>query len=161
MVGENTVIGKNVFVDAGVEIGARCKIQNNVSVYAGVTIDDDVFVGPSVTFTNDLVPRAFNTDWHRTDTRVGRGASLGANSTVVCGNDIGEYSMVAAAAVVTHPVPAHALAVGHPARIVGWVCRCGAVVSRDSDRPADITCPACQEAGQEAGQEASQEEGTS
>ena len=148
VLGDGTVLGKNVFVDAGVSIGKRCKVQNNVSVYAGVTIEDDVFVGPSVTFTNDLVPRAFNAEWTQSPTRIREGASLGANSTIVCGNEIGEFAMVAAAAVVTRDVPAHALAVGHPARIVGWVCRCGAVVSRAAERPDDVACVGCKEKGE-------------
>lgn len=142
-VGENSVIGKNVFVDAGARVGARCKVQNNVSVYSGVTIEDDVFVGPSATFTNDLVPRAFNGDWTRTDTLVRRGASIGANATIVCGVELGEYCMVAAGAVVTKDVEDHSLVVGNPARHRAWVCTCGTVVSRSEQRPVDLSCPEC------------------
>ncbi|NND73438.1 MAG: N-acetyltransferase [Ilumatobacter sp.] len=141
--GPGCVIGKNVFVDAGVTVGARCKIQNNVSVYSGVTIGDDVFVGPAATFTNDLVPRAFSSDWTVTETMVRTGASVGANATLVCGNDLGAYSMVAAGSVVTNDVADHALVVGNPARHRAWVCRCGNVVSRDAARPSDLSCAAC------------------
>ncbi len=143
-VGMDTVIGKNVFVDAGVSVGARCKIQNNVSVYSGVTIEDDVFVGPAATFTNDLVPRAFNADWTRTDTLVRRGASVGANATIVCGVELGEYCMVAAGSVVTRNVAEHSLVMGNPARHRAWVCTCGAVTSRSQQRPADIICTECE-----------------
>ena len=142
-IGDGCVLGKNVFVDGEARIGHRCKIQNNVSVYSGVTIGDDVFVGPAATFTNDLVPRAFNTEWVITETRVADGASIGANSTIVCGNELGEYSMVAAGATVTKSVEAHQLVAGTPARHLGWVCRCGVVVSRESERPADVCCDDC------------------
>lgn len=142
-VGANTVIGKNVFVDAGVRLGAGCKIQNNVSIYSGVTIEDDVFVGPSATFTNDLVPRAFNADWTRTDTFVRSGSSIGANATIVCGVELGEYCMIAAGAVVTRNVDDHSLVVGNPARHRAWVCRCGTVVSRSDERPDTVVCERC------------------
>lgn len=142
-VGDDCVLGKNVFVDAGAVVGDRCKIQNNVSVYHGVTIADDVFVGPAATFTNDLVPRAFNAEWKVSNTHVGTGASIGANSTIVCGNDLGEYSMIAAGATVTRSVAAHQLVAGCPARHRGWVCRCGQVVSRDVEAPTDLECRDC------------------
>lgn len=142
-IGRDCVIGKNVYVDANAVVGSKCKIQNNVSVYQGVTIGDDVFVGPSATFTNDLVPRAFNDEWVVTPTNVGRGASVGANATIVCGTTIGEYAMVAAGATVTRDVSAHQLVGGTPARHMGWVCNCGVVVSRDQEAPSNITCPSC------------------
>lgn len=142
-VGAGCVLGKNVFVDAGAVVGDRCKIQNNVSVYHGVTIGDDVFVGPAATFTNDLVPRAFNTEWVVTETTVADGASIGANSTIVCGNRLGRYSMVAAGATVTRDVADHELVAGIPARRLGWVCRCGVVVSRAEQAPADVRCDEC------------------
>lgn len=125
-VGEGCTLGKNVFVDAGVEIGNRVKIQNNVSIYAGVTVEDDVFVGPSAVFTNDRVPRAHaGVDWEIVPTRVRSGASIGANATIVAGVEIGSHSLVGAGAVVTRPVPSHGLVFGNPARLQGWVCRCG------------------------------------
>ena len=128
---ENVVIGsdcnlaKDTYIDIGVTIGDRCKIQNSVSVYAGVTIEDDVFIGPCVTFTNDMRPRAFIRGWKITPTTIKKGASLGANSTVVCGVTIGEYAMVAAGSVVTKDVPSYALVMGNPARVKYYVDRDG------------------------------------
>ena len=142
-VGANCVIGKNVYVDTEAVIGDRCKVQNNVSVYHGVTIGNDVFVGPSATFTNDLVPRAFNAEWVITPTHVGDGASIGANSTIVCGTTIGPYAMVAAGATVTRDVASHQLVAGTPARHLGWVCVCGVVVSREQTAPSDLSCTTC------------------
>jgi len=142
-VGRDCTIGANVFVDAGVHVGARSKVQNNVSVYAGVTLSDDVFVGPGAVFTNDRVPRAVNPSWHITPTRVGRGASIGANATLVCGHDIGEYAIVAAGAVVTRAVAPHQLVAGNPARHHGWVCWCGSLVSRDAEAPDILDCGDC------------------
>ena len=113
-IGAGCVLGKNVYVDTGAVVGDRCKLQNNVCVYDGVTLGDDVFVGPSATFTNDLVPRAFNADWAITRTTVADGASIGANSTIVCGTRIGRYSMVAAGATVTGDVQDHQLVAGTP-----------------------------------------------
>ena len=124
-IGEACIIGKNVYVDEGVYIGNRVKIQNNVNIYHGVTIEDDVFLGPSMTFTNDRFPRAFNQEWTVVPTRVKKGASIGANVTIRCGITIGEYAMAGAGSVVTHDVPAYALVAGNPARQIGWVCRCG------------------------------------
>jgi len=132
-IGRECILGKDVFVDAGVVVGDRCKIQNAALLYHGVTLGDGVFVGPRVTFTNDLAPRAVNpdgspkgdADWTVTPTRVLDGASLGAASTIVCGVTIGRWAMVAAGAVVTRDVPDHALVVGVPARHVGWVGEAG------------------------------------
>jgi len=142
-VGSDCVLGKNVYVDDGAVVGDRCKIQNNVSVYQGVIIGNDVFVGPSVTFTNDKVPRAFNHDWVVTPTLVEDGASIGANSTIVCGTSIGAYAMVAAGSTVTRSVEPHQLVGGTPARHMGWVCTCGLVVARTVESPASFDCPKC------------------
>ncbi len=119
-IGEGCILGQNVNIDSEVVVGDRVKIQNNVSVYRGVTIEDDCFLGPSCVFTNVINPRAHveRKDEFR-PTRVGRGATVGANATVVCGNNLGRYSMVAAGAVVTHPVPDHGLVLGVPARLSG------------------------------------------
>ena len=124
-IGKNCIISKNVYIDTGVVIGNNVKVQNNVNVYHGVTVEDDVFLGPSMTFTNDLYPRAFNEDWEITETVVKKGASLGANVTVVCGVTICEYAMAGSGSVITKDVPSHALVVGNPAKQIGWVCRCG------------------------------------
>ncbi|MBD0384174.1 acyltransferase [Paenibacillus sedimenti] len=115
-IGNNCIISKDTYIDTNVRIGDNCKIQNSVSVYNGVTIEDDVFVGPNVSFTNDKVPRAFHHDWTITPTLVKRGASLGANCTIICGVTIGEYAMVAAGSVVTKDVEAYTLVKGNPAR---------------------------------------------
>lgn len=125
-IGENCVLGQNVVAGPDVRIGNNCKIQNNVSLYKGVELADGVFCGPSCVFTNVLTPRAEveRKDEFRT-TPVGRGATIGANATIVCGHRIGEYAMVAAGAVVTHDVPDHALVAGIPARRIGWVSRTG------------------------------------
>jgi len=136
--GANCVIGRNVYVDTNVVIGDRVKIQNNVSVYQGVTIEDEVFVGPCAVFTNDLRPRAQNPDWQITPTVVRRGASIGANATIVCGIEVGQYAMIAAGCVVTRDVAPHQLVAGNPARPMGWVDKQGQVVSRDPHPPADL-----------------------
>ena len=125
-IGNDCILGQNVYVGPGCSVGDRVKIQNNVSVYNGVTLEDDVFCGPSMVFTNVRTPRAFvERKSEFASTQVGRGATLGANCTVVCGNNIGPYAMVAAGAVITADVDAHALMMGVPARRVGWVCQCG------------------------------------
>ncbi|WP_422770255.1 acyltransferase [Plantactinospora sp. WMMC1484] len=134
-VGAGCVIGRNVYVDANVVVGDLVKIQNNVSVYQGVTIEDEVFVGPCAVFTNDLRPRAQNPDWQITPTMVRRGASIGANATLVCGIEIGEYAMIAAGSVVTKDVKPYQLVAGNPARPKGWVDARGEIVSRDPERP--------------------------
>ncbi len=142
VIGADVQLGSNVFVDEGVHIGDRVKVQNNVSVYAGVELEDEAFVGPAAVFTNDLNPRATG-DWILTPTFVRRGASIGANATIVCGNELGEHCLVAAGAVVTRSVAAHQLVLGNPARPAGWVCRCGTVVSRAVERPAELDCSSC------------------
>jgi len=125
-IGERCNIGQNVLVSQGVTIGDGVKIQNNVSLYTGVNIEDDVFLGPSCVFTNVITPRAFiNRRGEFRQTEVKKGATIGANATIICGNSIGRYAMVGAGAVVTEDVPDHALVIGTPARIVGYVCKCG------------------------------------
>ncbi len=137
-IGERCVLGQNVFVGSGVAIGDGVKIQNNVSVYAGVTIADDVFLGPSCVFTNVLTPRAHV---ERKDeyapTSVGRGVTVGANATVVCGHALGDYALVGAGSVIITDVPAHAVMVGNPSRRIGWACKCGEVL------PSAGVCARC------------------
>ena len=139
-VGERCIFGQNVFIAPGVVIGNGVKIQNNVSVYAGVEIEDDVFLGPSCVFTNVNNPRAHV---ERKDeylkTRVRKGVSVGANATIVCGSELGQYCFVGAGAVVTSDVPAHALVYGSPARVRGWVCECG----QKLPERANATCDRC------------------
>ena len=129
-IGTNCILSKDVYIDQAVRMGNNCKIQNSVSVYQGVTIEDDVFIGPNVAFTNDKVPRAFNVDWKITPTIVKRGASIGANATIVCGVVIGEYAMVAAGSVVTKDVPPYTLVMANPARQVALIDKAGNVVTR-------------------------------
>jgi UDP-2-acetamido-3-amino-2,3-dideoxy-glucuronate N-acetyltransferase len=142
VIGRDCVIGQNVLVASGVRIGDGCKIQNNVSLYTGVILEDHVFCGPSLVFTNVVNPRAeiVRKDEYR-PTLVKRGASLGANATIVCGVTIGAYAFIGAGAVVTRDVADFALAFGNPAQQQGWMCRCG--VRLDVDR-AEIECLACQ-----------------
>lgn len=151
VIGRSCNLGKNVYIDDGARVGDRVKIQNNVSVYHGVEIGDDVFVGPSAVFTNDLRPRAHAADWRITATRIRSGASIGANATVICGTEIGENAMVAAGSVVTRTVRPHQLVAGNPARHLGWVCRCGAVISREEQPPASLSCEGCAGRGTPAG----------
>lgn len=144
VVGERCNIGQNVVISPGVTLGNNVKVQNNVSIYTGVELEDDVFCGPSMVFTNVINPRSHvvrKNEFRRT--RVGRGASLGANSTIVCGHDIGRYAFVGAGAVVTKDVPDYALVIGTPARIVGWVCECGVKLSGGAVPPASVRCPDC------------------
>jgi UDP-2-acetamido-3-amino-2,3-dideoxy-glucuronate N-acetyltransferase len=125
-IGENCNIGQNVVVSPGVKLGNNVKIQNNVSIYTGVTCEDDVFLGPSMVFTNIVNPRSavIRKDQYVT-THVGKGASIGANATIVCGHDIGEYAFIGAGAVITKYVPPYALVVGNPGRHVGWMSEYG------------------------------------
>lgn len=124
--GEGCNIGQNVVISPGVVLGRNCKVQNNVSVYTGVTCGNDVFLGPSCVFTNVVNPRsAVNRKSEYLKTHVGNGATIGANATIVCGHDIGEYAFIGAGAVVTRNVPSFALLVGNPARQLGWMSKFG------------------------------------
>ena len=135
-IGARCAIGQNVCIGPDVTTGNGCKIQNNVSVYKDVTLEDDVFCGPSMVFTNVLTPRAFVERKNEfAKTLVKKGATIGANATVICGHDIGEYAMVGAGAVVTKEVLAYALVVGNPARRIGWVSKTGERLG------ADLICP--------------------
>ena len=126
IVGDNCNIGQNVVIGTGVILGSNIKVQNNVSIYTGVTCDDDVFLGPSMVFTNVINPRsAINRKDQFLKTHVGLGATIGANATIVCGHDIGKYAFIGAGAVVTKTVPAYALLVGNPAKQIGWMSEFG------------------------------------
>ncbi|MBG0781712.1 MAG: N-acetyltransferase [Bacteroidales bacterium] len=139
-IGENCNFGQNVVVSPGVVLGNNVKVQNNVSIYTGVICEDDVFLGPSMVFTNVINPRsAVNRKAEYAKTIVGRGASIGANATIVCGNDIGEFAFIGAGAVVTKAVPAYALVVGNPARHVGWMSEYGHRLNFDENGIA--ICP--------------------
>jgi len=141
-VGAKCNLGQNVVVGPDVSVGRGCKIQNNVSVYQGVTLEDDVFCGPSMVFTNIFNPRAHIPRMHEVrQTLVKKGAALGANCTIVCGNTVGRYAFVGAGAVVTKDVPDHAVMVGNPARQIGWMCACGEKLD-----PESLACPVCGEA---------------
>ena len=129
-VGARCNVGKDVYIDTDVIVGDDCKIQNFATLYRGLTVGNRVFIGPHACFTNDLYPRAVSPDWQVVPTRVEDGASLGANATILCGVTIGRNAMVAAGAVVTKDVPAHALVAGVPAKVVGWVCECGRPLDR-------------------------------
>jgi len=143
-IGKRCNIGQNVVVSPQVVIGDNVKIQNNVSIYTGVILENDVFCGPSMVFTNVVNPRSHvsRKDEYRA-TLVKQGASLGANSTVVCGHTIGRYAFIGAGAVVTKDVPDYALIVGNPGRISGWMCSCGVKLAVGSAPPVQATCQAC------------------
>ncbi len=152
VIGPESIIGKGCYLDAGVQIGSRVKLQSNISVFHGVTIEDGVFVGPHVCFTNDKAPRAINpdgslkgaADWTVSSTLIRYGASLGANATIVCGVSVGRFAMVAAGAVVTRDVPDYGLVLGNPARLVGYVCPCGQrLPGGPTPTPEARACPAC------------------
>jgi UDP-2-acetamido-3-amino-2,3-dideoxy-glucuronate N-acetyltransferase len=142
-IGENCQVGQNVYVGSKVKIGNGVKIQNNVSVYENVVIEDDVFLGPSMVFTNVINPRSFISRKHEfKDTLVKKGTTIGANATIVCGIVLGEYSFVGAGATVTKDVPDYALMVGVPAKLIGYMCKCGVQLV---EKESVYTCPDCQE----------------
>ncbi len=143
-IGRRCNIGQNVVVSPDVVIGDNVKIQNNVSVYTGVVLEDDVFCGPSMVFTNVINPRSHvsRRDEYR-ETLVKRGATLGANATIVCGYTIGRYAFVGAGAVITKHVPDYALVVGNPGRVAGWVCACGVKLAAGSRPPDQVACSSC------------------
>lgn len=141
VIGERCSLGQNVVVMPGTRIGNNVKIQNNVSIYEGVTLEDDVFCGPSCVFTNVMNPRSHVPRKHEyRPTLVKRGSSIGANATIVCGVTLGEYAFIGAGAVVTSDVPSYALMVGVPARRVGWMCQCGERLSLTSGQAACAVC---------------------
>jgi len=143
-IGDKCNIGQNVVISPGVELGRNVKVQNNVSIYEGVTCDDDVFLGPSMVFTNVINPRsAVNRRGQYLKTHVGRGASIGANATIVCGHDIGQYAFIGAGAVVTKTIQDYALVVGNPAKQLGWVSEYGHRLVFDDNNLA-----ACEESQQ-------------
>ena len=146
VIGERCSLGQNVVMMPGTRLGTNVKVQNNVSIYEGVVCEDDVFLGPSMVFTNVLNPRSHVSRKHEYQrTLVRRGASIGANATVVCGATLGEYAFVGAGAVVTRDVPAYALVLGIPAEIAGWMCQCGVRLPYDAMiiGPMQVTCTAC------------------
>ncbi len=146
-IGRNCILGQNVSIGPDVSVGSRCKFQNNVSVYKGVTLEDDVFCGPSCVFTNVYNPRAFIERKHEfRPTLVKRGATIGANATIVCGATIGCYAIVAAGAVVKDDVPDYAVVAGVPAHRVGWACKCGTSLEKPGGGPGarqKVSCASC------------------
>jgi UDP-2-acetamido-3-amino-2,3-dideoxy-glucuronate N-acetyltransferase len=148
-IGEECILGKNVYVDFGVQIGSRVKIQNNCSVYHGVTLEDGVFLGPHVVLTNDRYPRAINPDgslkgtddWEVSPIRICYGAAVGARSVILPGVTIGRFALVGAGSVVTHDVPPHGLIVGAPARLIGYACACGHRLAPGAD--GGLNCAWC------------------
>lgn len=140
-IGENCNIGQNVVVSPDVKLGNNVKVQNNVSLYTGVVCEDDTFLGPSMVFTNVVNPRSHvsRRDEYR-KTTVKKGASIGANCTIVCGHDIGEYAFIGAGSVITKHIPPYALVIGNPGRIAGWICNCGVKLSFSGSK---AKCSAC------------------
>jgi acetyltransferase-like isoleucine patch superfamily enzyme len=146
-IGVGCILGHSVYIDREVKIGNHVKLENRANVYQGVKIEDDVFIGPHVTFTNDPYPRSFSTDWKIVSTLVKKGASIGAGSVVLCGVTINEYAMIGAGSLVTNNVPPHALAYGNPAKIRGFVCKCGTRLKKEKRQHEFVLmkCPNCGE----------------
>ena len=147
VIGKNCNIGKDVYIDKGVEIGNNVKIQNGVSVYHGVKVEDNVFLGPHCITTNDLYPRSYSGEFKVTPTTIKKGASVSAGALIICGRTVGEYAMVGAGAVVTRDVPPYGLVVGNPARLLGFVCKCGRklVFDKDEEDQVLMKCGKCSE----------------
>lgn len=140
-IGEGCNIGQNVVISPGVILGNGVKVQNNVSIYTGVICEDDVFLGPSMVFTNVINPRAFiERKAEFKPTLIKKGASVGANATIICGNTIGSYSLIGAGSVVSRNIPDYALIFGNPARLRGWVCRCGERLNFISGKADCLKC---------------------
>ena len=140
-IGRNCIIGQNAFISSGAILGNNIKIQNDVSIFDGVILEDDVFCGPSMVFTNVFNPRSFISRRKEfRQTVVGRGATIGANATVICGNKIGQYAFIGASSVVTKDVPDYALVYGNPGKVKGWVCQCAEEIAFRSRR---AKCQAC------------------
>jgi acetyltransferase-like isoleucine patch superfamily enzyme len=144
-IGRDCVLGHAVYIGKAVKIGDHVKLENRATVYQGVTIEDSVFVGPHVTFTNDPYPRSRSDDWKIVPTLVKKGASIGAGAVVLCGVTIGEHAMIGAGSIVTRDIPPYARAYGNPARIAGFVCVCGRRLAKEKEEQTAIfmKCPAC------------------
>jgi len=144
-IGRECVLGHSVYVDKEVKIGNCVKLENRATVYRGVKIEDKVFVGPHVTFTNDPYPRSFSTDWRIVPTFVKEGASIGAGAVVMCGVTIGKYAMIGAGSVVTKDIPSHAIAYGNPAKVRGFACKCGRKLKEEKKKHGFIlmSCSFC------------------
>jgi len=144
-IGKNCVLAKGSYVDFGVKLGNNVKVENGVSVFHGVTVEDDVILAPNATFTNDLYPRAFVGGFKVYPTLVKKGASIGANATIICGTTIGSYAMVAAGAVVTNNIPDYGLVMGNPARLKAFICRCGQRLAKTKRIKNQVVmkCKAC------------------
>jgi len=137
-IGRKCVLGHSVYVGKEVKIGNHVKLENRATVYQGVKIEDNAFIGPHVTFTNDPYPRSSSTDWTIVTTLVKKGASIGAGSVVMCGVTIGAYAMIGAGSIVTKDIPPHAMAYGNPAKIKGFVCKCGRQLIKEEERQRDV-----------------------
>lgn len=148
VLGKNCVVGHCAYVGEGVKVGNNVKIENKASIFKGATIEDDVFIGPHVAFTNDLKPRAHGSKWDVTETRVKKGASIGVNSTIICGVTIGSHSMVGGGSVVTSDVPDHGLVYGNPAKLRGFICFCGEVLGKGKKEGSAFVLR-CKECGKE------------
>ena len=146
-IGKECVLGHSVYIGKEVKIGNHVKLENRATVYQGVKIEDNVFVGPHVTFTNDPYPRSLSTNWKIMPTFVKKGASIGAGAVIMCGVTIGEHAMIGVGSIVTKDIPPHAMAYGNPARIKGFVCKCGRRLIKEEERQRDflMKCPFCDE----------------